>query len=125
MSHDIVADTLNMIKNAKKRNKNEIVAARYSKLLLNVLEIAKREGYIKSIDLGKEGLKIRFDESLNDCNAIKPRYFVKKEDIEKYVRRYLPARDFGFIIVSTNNGLLTHKEAMKKEVGGCLVAYFY
>lgn len=125
MSHDIVADALNMIKNVKKRNKNEIVVTRYSKFLLNVLELAKREGYIKSIELEKEGLKIVFNERLNDCNSIKPRYFVNKDDIEKYIRRYLPARDFGFIIVSTNKGLLTHKEAMEKGIGGCLVAYFY
>jgi len=125
MSHDIIADALNMIKNAKKRSKNEIFVTRYSKLLLKVLEIARREGYIEGLELEKNGLKIKFNESLNDCNAVKPRFFVKKEDIEKYVRRYLPARDFGFIAVSTNKGLLTHKEAIEKGIGGCLVAYFY
>jgi len=60
-----------------------------------------------------------------DCKAIKPRFSVKKEQIEKYRRRYLPSRNIGIIIVSTNQGLMTHEEAMEKSTGGSLVAYFY
>ena len=125
MSHDIVADALNCIMNAKKRGKTEIVVSVYSKVLINVLELAQKEGYIvgKKIENGK--LKIIFDDKLNQCNAIKPRFFVKKDTIEKYLRRYLPARDYGFMIVSTNQGLLSHREAMDQKLGGCLIAYFY
>ena len=47
MSHDIVADTLNEIMNAKRARKNLVVVKRYSKLLLKVLEIGKNNGYIK------------------------------------------------------------------------------
>lgn len=125
MSHDIVADTLNCIMNAKRRGKTEIVVTKYSKFLLSVLDVAKKEGYIKSAVMKEEKLKIEFTEKLNECNSIKPRFFVTKDTIEKYLRRYLPARDFGFIIISTNQGLLTHNEAMEKKIGGCLIAYFY
>ncbi len=125
MSHDILADALNGIMNAKKRESDSIVLSKYSKFLLEVLELAKKEGYIKSFNIKDKKLEIKFDERLNKCNVIKPRYFVDKDGIEKYVRRYLPARDFGFLAVSTNKGLMTHKEAEDKKIGGCLIAYFY
>lgn len=123
MSQDIVADSLNLIKNAKKARKSELTVNRYSNFLLNVLEIAKKSGYI-DYNLDKGNLKIKILK-LNDCNAIKPKFNVKVEEIEKYMRRYLPARDFGIIIISTSAGLMTHKEAIEKNVGGSLIAYFY
>jgi len=125
MSQDIISDTLNGIMNAKKRNKTEILVSKYSKFLMSVLELAKKEGYIKGAVIKDKKLKIEFTDKLNKCNSIKPRFFVSNDTIEKYLRRYLPARGFGFLVVSTNQGLLTHTEAMEKKIGGCLIAYFY
>jgi len=125
MSHDIVADALNGIMNAKRRGKASIKLAMHSKFLSEVLGLAKREGYIESFAIRDKKLEIKSSAGLNKCNAIKPRYFVDKDSIEKYVRRYLPARDFGFLVVSTNKGIMTHKEAIDKKIGGCLIAYFY
>jgi len=125
MSQDVVADALNNIMNAKKRKKESIVVTKYSKFLINVLELIKKGGYIKGFDIKNKELKIELSEKINKCQAIKPRYFVDKDGIEKYIRRYLPAKDFGFLIISTNKGLMTHKEAMDKKIGGCLIAYFY
>ena len=53
------------------------------------------------------------------------RFSVNKSQIEKYRRRYLPSRNMGTVIISTNKGLLTHEEAQEEEIGGCLIAYFY
>jgi len=53
--------------------------------------------------------------NLTDCRAIKPRFTVDKTQIEKYRRRYLPARNLGIMIVSTNKGLMTHEEAQKEK----------
>jgi len=122
MSHDIIADTLNEIMNAKRARKNSITVRKYSKLLLNVLEVAKKKGYIESFKAGKE-LEIKFN--LNKCKAIKPRFDVQVEDIDKYIKRFLPARDFGILIISTNKGLMTQDESIENNLGGCLVAYFY
>jgi small subunit ribosomal protein S8 len=126
MSHDVVADTLNMIMNVKRAGKKELVVKRYSKLLLNVLEIAKTEGYIQSYDINEREKKLKIKiGKLNNCQAIKPRFFVTVQEIEKYVRRFLPARNFGIIIVSTNKGLLTQAQAYEEKNGGSLIAYFY
>jgi len=126
MSQDIISDALNMIMNAKKSGKKEVAIARYSKFLLEILNIAKKAGYIEKCEIDeKEKKLIVHIGELNECRAIKPRFFVMVPEIEKYIRRYLPARNFGIIIVSTSKGLLTHEEAQEKKIGGSLIAYFY
>ncbi len=125
MSHDIVADTLNQIMNAKKAGKSELETSRYSKFLIKVLEIAKKHGYL-DFDLRENEKKLKIKIlKLNECKAIKPRFYAQVEEIDKYMRRYLPARDFGFLILSTSKGLITHDEAYEKNTGGSLIACFY
>ena len=123
MSQDIVADTLNQIMNAKKAGKTKVVVNKHSKLLRNILDIAKQAGYLDySIDGTKIIIKI---VELNKIMAIKPRYTVSVKKINNYVKRFLPARNFGFVIVSTNQGLMKHEEAEEQNLGGCLVAYIF
>ncbi|MBU0957450.1 MAG: 30S ribosomal protein S8 [Nanoarchaeota archaeon] len=124
MSQDITADALNQIMNAKKAGKESLNLARHSKLLESVLKIAKEHNYIEEFKIEDEILTIKIGK-LNKCQAIKPRYYVKKEGIDKYIRRYLPARDFGIIIVSTNKGLMTNIELHEEKIGGSVIAYFY
>jgi small subunit ribosomal protein S8 len=126
MSHDVVADALNNIKNAKKARKEKVKINIISNLLIEVLKIMKREGAIKGYKIdGKEKSAEVSIGDLTECNAIKPRFSVDKTQLEKYMRRYLPARGMGTVIVSTNKGLKTHEEAMQEGLGGCLIAYFY
>ena len=47
MSHDVVADALNMIRNAKKAKKEVVTLRRISNLLVEVLKIMKQDGAIK------------------------------------------------------------------------------
>ena len=126
MSQDITADALNMIRNAKKAGKEHIEVKKISNLLIEVLKIMKQEGAIKKykIDAKKRTIEITIGE-LSECKAIKPRFSVDKSQIEKYRRRYLPARNLGTMIISTNKGLMTHEEAYAEGTGGCLIAYFY
>ncbi|MFA6023204.1 MAG: 30S ribosomal protein S8 [Candidatus Pacearchaeota archaeon] len=124
MSQDIIADTLNEIMNAKRSRKNSVIVDRHSKLLLNVLEMAKKYGYIEDFDTDKTKLKITIGK-LNECKVIKPRFNISNSEIEKYRRRFLPARDMGIMIISTSKGLMDYEEAMEKNLGGALIAYFY
>jgi small subunit ribosomal protein S8 len=126
MSQDIVADALNMIRNAKKARKENVKIKRISNLLIEILKIMKQKGAIKryKINSKEKTIEITIGE-LSECRAIKPRFSVNKDQIEKYRRRYLPARNLGIMMVSTNKGLMTHEEAQEEEIGGCLVAYFY
>lgn len=124
MSHDIIADALNNLMNAKRAKKKNLVVKRYSKVLLNVLKIAKDFGYIDNYKIDGTNLEIVIGE-VNQCNAIKPRHSFSVDEIPKFMKRYLPARDLGVLIVSTNKGMMTHNEAAEKNIGGCLIAYFY
>jgi small subunit ribosomal protein S8 len=124
MSQDIVADGINMMMNAKRARKSFVVLKKHSKLLLAILAIGKLKGYVKDYKVKENELKVDFGK-LNACKAVKPRYIVKSNTIGKYVRRYLPARDLGVVIVSTSQGLMTHQTAVEKNLGGSVIAYFY
>ena len=124
MSQDIVSDTLNRIMNAKLASQESITLRYHSKFLQNILAIGKLKGYISEYSVTPKGLVIKFGK-LNKCKAVKPRYIVKVKDIDKYIRRYLPARGMGIIIISTSKGLVTHQTALDKNLGGSIIAYFY
>ncbi|MEN7982008.1 MAG: 30S ribosomal protein S8 [Nanoarchaeota archaeon] len=126
MGQDTVADALNMIRNAKKARKDKVKIKIISNLLIEILKIMKQKGAIKKYKINTKDkiLDISIGE-LFECKAIKPRFSVDKSQIEKYRRRYLPARNIGTMIVSTNKGLMTHEEAYDEQTGGCLIAYFY
>ena len=126
MSHDIVADGLNMIRNAKKAKKETVKIKRISNLLIEILKIMKQKGAIKKykIDSKEKALEVTIGD-LEDCKSVKPRFSCDVSQIEKYRRRYLPARNIGAVIVSTSKGLMTHEEAQEEKMGGCVVAYFY
>jgi small subunit ribosomal protein S8 len=123
---DTTANLLNRIMNAKKAGKTSCLVRPISKFALKVLEIMKKEGYLNyKVEEDKfPAVNVTFP-NLNFGKVIKPRFYVKKEGYEKYVRRFLPSRHLGIIIVSTNKGLMTHKEAIEKNLGGGLIAFCY
>ena len=121
MSQDIIADGLNEIMNAKRARKDKVVV-NASRFFLDLLEIAKREGYI--VGYKQNGNQVEIVFKLHECRAIKPRFNVHAYDLDKYMRRYLPSRHLGIIVISTSKGLLTHKEALDQGLGGSLIAFF-
>lgn len=126
---DPVSNALINIKNHENAAKKECMIRPASKLLGSILALIQSKEYIGSyelIDDGREGIyKVELMGRINECKAIKPRYPVKKAGYEKYEKRYLPARDIGILIVSTPQGLMSHKEARTKGLGGRLIAYLY
>ena len=125
MSQDIVSDGLNQVMNARRVEKTELKINRISKVLINIFEMMKENGHIdyEVSDTGKSVVvKIL---KLNKCKSVKPRYYASALDVDKYARRFLPSRNFGSLIISTNKGLKTHTECIKENVGGSVVAYFY
>jgi len=127
--NDTLSNALSKILNSEKISKTECVIKPVSKLIKNTLNIMKDNGYIGSFeeigDGGGNFIKINLLGGINKCGSIKPVYAVKKNGYEKFEKRYLPAKGFGLIIVSTPKGLMTHDEARKKGLGGRLIAYCY
>lgn len=126
---DPIADALTNIKNHEDAAKRECVIRPASRLLKEILRIMQEKGYIGTfefIDDGREGLlKVQLSGKINECRAIKPRYAVRKDEFEKFEKKYLPSYDIGTIIVTTPQGVLTHAQAKERNVGGRLLAYVY
>ena len=124
MSQDIISDALNQLMNAVRANHSSVSIKRYSKLLNSILAVAKLKGYVKDYSIESGELKIHIGR-LNGCSSIKPRFLVHSSDLDKYVKRYLPAKNLGILIVSTQQGLMTHQTAQEKNIGGSLIAYMF
>ncbi len=126
--NDPIADALSKINNAVKAL-NKTVILSNSKFLINILSLLKKQNYVgsyKVVEDGKQDLiEVNLLGNINNCGIIKPRYPIKVDELESYEKRFLPAKDFGILIISTNQGLLSQNEAKNKNVGGALVAYCY
>jgi small subunit ribosomal protein S8 len=94
-----------------------------------MLLIMQSSGYVGEFQRVSDGrgdaFRVELIGAINRCGVIKPRYSVKRTDFDKWESRFLPARDFGLLIVSTNQGVMNHHDAKKERVGGRLLAYIF
>ncbi len=129
MQNDPLSDALSKMNNAAMAGRREIVISPASKLIGRILKIMEEHGYVEEFEYVEDGrggtFRVKLSPTINKCGAIKPRFSVKKDQMEKYESRYLPAQDFGILIITTNRGVMTHSEAKKMGVGGKLLAYVY
>lgn len=127
--NDPLANALSAILNAEKAGKDVCIIQNVSKFMKNVLEILNVHHYVGEYEEfsgnAKSFIKLNLLGSINKCGVIKPRFAVQKDNFEKFEKRFLPARNMGIIIVSTSQGLMTHREAKEKGVGGKVIAYCY
>jgi small subunit ribosomal protein S8 len=128
MLNEPLADALSNINNQEKVRKTSCTVPA-SKTIGNVLRILQKYNFVGAfefIDDGKAGLfKVDLLGTINVCGVIKPRYAVGMDGYEKFERRYLPARGFGILVVSTPKGVMSHQEAVEMGTGGRLLAYVY
>lgn len=126
---DTLANGLTTVINNEMRNKRECIISPASKLLGRVLRIMQLNGYIgefEFIDDGRSGkFKVQLLGRINKCGAIRPRFSVKMDKFEEWMKKFLPSREVGLLVISTPNGVLSHKEAREKHIGGKLLAYIY
>ena len=127
--NDSLANALEQITKYDSLGMSVVLIKPKSKMIMSVLKILHEKGYVGSYEIVEDNkgghLKLHLLKKINGCGVIKPRYPVGLEDYEKTEKRYLPAKDFGVVIVSTPNGLMTHDEAIAKKIGGVLIAYCY
>jgi small subunit ribosomal protein S8 len=126
---DTLANGLITVINNEMRNKRECIISPASKLLGRVLRIMQLNGYIgefEFIDDGRSGkFKVQLLGRINKCGAVKPRFAVKVDGFENWEKKFLPSRDVGIMVVSTSKGVVSHREAEEKSVGGRLLAFVY
>ncbi len=127
--NDPLSNVLSKMNNYEQKNKRELHTLNYSKTVVNVLDIMEENGYIKGYDVNEDAkgntITVHLQGHINDVGAIKPRFSFDTDEFEKWEKRYLPARDFGIIVVSTSDGLMTHYQAKEEGVGGRLISYCY
>ena len=129
---DTLANALATIQNAEMRGKSEAIIMPASKLIAAVLRILQQEGYIgefEYIDDGRWGkFRVKLLGRINKVGVVKPRTPVSYRDLlelPESLRKYLASRDIGVLILSTSQGVMTHKEAIQRKIGGIVIAYVY
>jgi len=126
---DTLANATITLMNAENLGKQEVIIRPASKLIVNVLTVFQKYGAVgefEVIDDGKAGIiKCRLQGRITEVGVIKPRYPVKLEDYDQWEKKFLPARDFGILVVSTPHGVMSHKQAIEQHTGGRLLAYVY
>ena len=129
---DTVADMLTRIRNANSA-KHDTVDVPYSKMKLAIADILVKEGFIKKYDVVEDGnfktiritLKYGKDKNEKIISGIKRiskpglRIYANKEDMPKVLG------GLGVAIISTNQGVITDKQARELGVGGEVLAFVW
>ncbi|KYK33372.1 MAG: 30S ribosomal protein S8 [Theionarchaea archaeon] len=128
MLNDPLSNALSNVNIHEKARKQYCVMP-FSKIIGNVLRVMQKHSYIGTFEYIDDPQNGKFRAELlgniNSCGVIKPRHAVKRTEYEKWERRYLPAKGFGILIVSTPKGVMDHVEAESLGMGGRLLAYVY
>ena len=129
---DPIADMLTRIRNANSA-KHDTVDVPASKMKLAIAKILLDEGYIAKYDIVEDGtfktihitLKYGADKNEKIISGIKRiskpglRIYANKEELPQVLG------GLGIAIISTNQGVITDKEARKLNVGGEVLAFVW
>ena len=129
---DPIADMLTRIRNANTA-KHDTVDVPASKMKLAIAEILFNEGYIAKYDIVEDGafktihitLKYGADKNEKVITGLKRiskpglRVYASKDELPKVLG------GLGTAIISTNQGVITDKEARKLNVGGEVLAFVW
>ncbi|CAO2832739.1 unnamed protein product [Amaranthus hypochondriacus] len=129
MGRRILNDALRTIVNAEKRNKATAQLQPISTVMCSFLHIMKTRGYIKDFQVHDPhrvgSITVELLGRVNDCRALTYRQDLKAKEIEQYRLRTLPTRQWGYVVITTPNGVLDHEDALKQNVGGQVLGYFH
>ena len=129
---DPIADMLTRIRNANTA-KHDTVDIPASKMKIAIADILLKEGYIAKYDIVEDGnfktirvtLKYGADKNERIITGLKRiskpglRVYASTQDLPKVLG------GLGVAIISTNQGVLTDKEARKLNVGGEVLAFVW
>jgi len=126
---NVLANLFVTLYNTEARRKGECIVLPTSKLATKVLTTLEKEGYIGKFEHieDKRGgkFKINLLAKITKCGAISPRFKVKNDEYNDWEQQYLPAYNRGMLLVTTNQGVMSHHEAINKRLGGFLIGYVY
>lgn len=134
---DPIADMLTRMRNASAIGKEEVVLP-MSKLKHNIAKILKQNHWIEDVEVLKAEVQKNGSAAFDQLRIVlkynngQPAITSVKR-ISKPSRRVYAGKDqlprvlnnMGMAIVSTSQGLMTNKEAGKKQVGGEIICEIY
>ena len=129
---DPIADMLTRIRNAN-TSKHDTVDVPASKMKVSIADILFKEGYIQKYELVDDGsfktirITLKYGKDKNEKiitglkRISKPglRVYAGKDELPRVLG------GLGIAIISTNQGVVTDKEARKLNVGGEVLAYIW
>lgn len=120
---DPIADALIRIKNGYSAG-SQLVNVRYSKIVLHILKLLEKEGYVDKVSFEKTAIIVglKYENRIPAITEIKR---VSKPSLRIYKGvKQLPRvlNGLGIAIVSTPKGVMTDKNARKQQVGGEVLA---
>ena len=132
VTSDPIADMLTRIRNANTA-KHDTVDVPSSKMKVAIADILVNEGFIEKYDIVEDGnfktihitLKYGVDKNEKVITGIKR---ISKPGLRVYAgKENLPVvlGGLGIAILSTNQGIITDKEARKLQVGGEVLAFVW
>ena len=129
---DPIADMLTRIRNANTA-KHDTVDVPASKMKIAIADILLNEGYIAKYDIVEDGsfktihitLKYGVDKNEKVISGLKR---ISKPGLRVYASAEELPRVFGGLgtaIISTNQGVITDKEARKLQIGGEVLCFVW
>ena len=131
---DPIADMLTRLRNANQAYHDKVVMP-YSKIKANIAEVLKAEGYVMSWAVEEPA-----ENAVGKTLVVELKYGNHRERSLAGIRRvskpglrvYAKAQEMprvlgglGIAIISTSQGLLTDRQARKRNVGGEVLAYVW
>jgi small subunit ribosomal protein S8 len=123
---DLISDTLTRIKNAVLAGR-KTVTVKDSKMIVSILEIFKKEGFIANFKSEEEGLSVelKFDGKEPAISGVKrmssPGCRVYMNNFE--IHPVMHGRGLG--IISTSQGVMSTDDARAKGIGGEYICYIW
>lgn len=127
---DPIADLLTRIRNAVSA-KHESVEIPASKEKLEIVRILKEEGFILGYSVSSDAKKVitvNLKYGANNQKVISGIKRISKPGLRVYAEvDKLPRvlNGLGIAIISTSHGVMTDRDARKKNVGGEVIAYVW
>jgi small subunit ribosomal protein S8 len=127
---DPIADFLTRIRNAASA-RHKVVDVPASKMKASLAEILKTQGFISDVQRVEEGPQGSLRLTLRYING-QPSLFGLRRVSRPGLRRYAGAAELprvknglGVAIISTSQGLMTDKEARRRNIGGEVLCYIW
>lgn len=116
MVTDPIADLLVRLRNAQQAKKSSVVVP-HSKLLWQIVSLLKELGFVgEAIHRGRKAKRFMKIDLVGNITGTK-RISRPGRRLWKSSYRLYPSHG-GFVVFSTSQGILAHKEARKRNVGG-------